>query len=190
VAEAPVPPPAQPEPPKPPPPPAKGTLIVPAAGDPRTTLTVDGGPARALDRDFRVELEPGQHTLVFELISGTYEDSQRVRVTLREKESKTVESPVLAPGQITVQPALGTPMGLVRLDGEDLGQAPLRAHLVRAGGHRLEIMPLRMDGQSGRPASTEVTIKPGMLTTVTFDLAEGAVRNVHERPAATPAAGG
>jgi hypothetical protein len=161
-----------------------------AAADPRTTLTIDGGPARALDREFRTELEPGTHDLFFELIVPGYEDSQRVRVTLREKETKSVDNPVAAPGQITVQPALGTPMGMVRLDGGDLGQAPVRARPVRAGAHKLEIVPMRLDGQSGRPASTEVTIRPGVLTTVTFDLAEGTVRNVHERPASAGAAGG
>jgi len=131
---------------------------------------VDDGPVRRLDRKQTLELEPGDHTLTFELERPDYSDRRETRVSLKPGQSRTVEVPLQRPGTLSVQQAISAPIGLVVVDGETWGPSPVRNRKLRPGAHKLEIAPVRAEAEGGARVALQVTIKPQAAVTVTFDL--------------------
>lgn len=164
TAEAkPAPPPPEPEPPKP------ATLTVARSWSGDMTVTIDGGAARRLDREQKVELKPGNHVLVFEILSQDYSDSAERQITVKAGEKRKIDVPLGRPGQLNVQAQISSPQGLVKVKGENWGQSPIRGRKLPPGTYRIEIVPLQDAGAP--PVSVEVEITSNVGTTVTFNLA-------------------
>jgi serine/threonine protein kinase len=172
-------PPAVVEPPKPQPP-KNGTLAFATGWDPRVTVSVAGGPPVRLERALRRELPPGDYDLVWSVDLGDYRDSAKSRASVVSGATVNLAVPLPAPGRLTVQAALGSPRGVVRVDGAELGPTPLRNRALKAGDHRLEILPA--GGATNAPVAESLTIRPGTQTLVTIDLARGVVTSLHEKP--------
>ncbi len=159
--------PAAPAPAKPEPPrfgrlqfaPAWSSSIVAQVGDQRIRL----------DQDRSVEVTPGSHEVVFSLETAEYKLSGRRRVTVAAGSSERVEVPIERPGKLTVQQHLGTRAGAVRVDGEMVGNAPVRGKWLGAGEHLVEIFPA--NAPSGDPpVRRNLTIRSNQETVLTFDL--------------------
>ncbi|MBP1643258.1 MAG: serine/threonine protein kinase with Chase2 sensor [Acidobacteria bacterium] len=167
--------------PPPPPPPKPGQLVVGPAWHPEIELRVAGRRLR-LDRQHRLELPAGAYTLTFSLETPSYAFRRESRVRLDEGEAERAAVPIERPGRLTVQPHLNTPGGIVRLDGQMAGPAPLRGRWLAPGEHRVEIFPV--SGMTATPVlSQAVTVRSEVETVLTFDLAGGQVTQVRERPA-------
>jgi serine/threonine protein kinase len=151
-----------------PPPPPKTTVTIAKAWSAEMTVAIDGGAARRLDTANTIELEPGNHVLSFSLVLPDYTDSDEVVVNLKPGQGRRVETPLRRPGRVTIQQAPGTPVGLIRINSESAGMSPVRKKLLRAGVHRLEIMPVRAD--SGRALNLEVSVQGDQDVVVTFNL--------------------
>jgi eukaryotic-like serine/threonine-protein kinase len=162
-AEAKPAPPPEPEPPKP------ATLTVARAWSADMTVTIDGGAARRLDREQKVELKPGNHVLAFEILSQDYSDRSERQIAVKAGEKRRIEAPLGRPGQLNVQAQISSPQGLIRVKGESWGQSPIRGRKLAPGTYRIEIVPLQ---EAGAPAvSVDVEITSDVGTTVTFNLA-------------------
>jgi serine/threonine-protein kinase len=167
--------------PPPPPPPKPAQLVVGPAWNPATVLRVAGRRLR-LDRQHRLELPAGAYTLSFSLETPSYAFRKESRVRLDEGETERAIVPIERPGQLTVQPHLNTPGGIVRIDGQTAGPAPLRGRWLAPGEHRVEIFPVA--GMTATPAvSRAVTVRSEFETVLTFDLGGAQETQVRERPA-------
>ena len=69
---------------------------------------------------------------------------------------------------LTVQASLGSPQGLLAVDGELLGSSPLRGKKIAPGSYRLDLYPL--EGSTAPMATTQLEIRATEETVVTFDL--------------------
>ena len=173
--------PAAAEEPAPPPPPPPAHLVVGPAWDPAIQVRVAGRRLR-LDRQQRIELPAGAYTLTFTLDSPVYTARAESRVRLAEGETERVAVPIARPGRLTVQPHLNTPAGVVRIDGQTAGPAPLRGRWLAPGEHLVEVFPAA--GADAAPAvARTVTVRSEMETVLTFDLGGALETQVRERPA-------
>jgi hypothetical protein len=154
-----------PEPPKP------ATLTIGRGWSEEITVTVDGGAARRLDREQRVELAPGSHVLAFEILSADYSDSLERQVTVKAGEKRRFEVPLLRPGQLNVQAQISSPQGMIKVKGESWGQSPIRFRKLRPGTYHVEILPLG----EGTAIGVDVDIASEVGTTVTFNLSRPEV---------------
>jgi serine/threonine-protein kinase len=183
---APPPPAPEPEPEAEPPapkPPERGTLVLAAAWDPRITVSVDGGPPRALDRRESLDVAPGDHVLSFELLSPQYSAMDERRVRVRPGQRVSVENPILQPGRLTVLAAIGSAQAIVRVDDESLGTTPKINHYLRPGPHRVELVALRPEAQAEPALVIPLETKSLTDATLTFDLAK-RTHQLNERPSA------
>jgi len=143
-------------------------------------LKVAGRRVR-LDREQRLELGPGSYALSFSLSTPDYSFSAERRVRLAAGETERVAIPIERPGRLTVQPHLNTPGGIVRLDGQVLGPAPIRGRWLAPGEHQVEVLPLA--GGVGTPAlARAVTLRSDVETVLTFDVLGGLETQIRERP--------
>jgi len=166
--------------PEPEPEPEPGRLLLSAGWDPEIRVRV-GGRTLRLDRDRRLELPPGNYTLTFSIDSGDYSDRAERRVRLGEGATERIPVPLERPGRLTIQPHLGTPPGVVRIDGKMAGPAPLRNRRLRPGEHRIEVFPNA--GVTAAPAvSLSVVVRSDVESVVTFDLDGRLETQQRERP--------
>jgi serine/threonine protein kinase len=93
---------------------------------------------------------------------------------------RRVRNPIRPPGHLTVQASLGSPQGLVSIDGEIIGSSPLRRYPLRPGPHSLIVLPL--EGPRAALASTSFQIRSEQETVVTFDLTGRHDLSVRARP--------
>ncbi len=184
---APVPLPAAPTPePTPIPEPDPGRVVVGPAWEPAMQVRV-GGKRLRLDREHRIELPPGSHSLVFSLETPAYSFTETRKVRLDAGATARVAVPIEKPGRLTVQPQLNSRTGTVRIDGKMAGNAPLRGRWLAPGEHFVEVFPA--SGVTAAPAlSRNVTIRSDIETVLTFDLDRGSDAQVRERPSAAPGA--
>jgi hypothetical protein len=114
-----------------------------------------------------VELEPGSYVLVFELFGADgYSDVKERRITVAAGETRRIEVPLERPGELSVQPHLHSPGGLLVANGEALGTTPVRRRKMRPGSYELTVTPA--DG--GQGVTQTVQIRSGAHTIVTVDL--------------------
>jgi serine/threonine-protein kinase len=175
---------AEPPPPVAPPKPAapeKGSLLVAAAWDRRITVSLDGGAPQGLDRPLKLQLAPGEYGLSWAVDLGDYRDTAKTRITVKAGATTAADVPLRPPGRLTVQAALSSPRGAVLLDGVEVGQTPMRNRAVKAGEHRLEVLPAGGAGTGAAIVET-LNIHPTTQTLVTVDLARGAITSLHEKP--------
>ncbi|MEM6795373.1 MAG: protein kinase [Acidobacteriota bacterium] len=148
----------------------EGTLVaVKPDWTERMTVRLDRGKARALDKDRAFKRPPGTYTLTFRFAQDAYEFEQAARVKLGEAAVRRVRPPFPEPAAITVQQAITTPRGQVFIDGKPYGNSTLRSALLSPGERQVEIRPLG----EGEPLSTSLTLAPGALVVLTFDLETG-----------------
>ncbi len=163
-------------------PPEKGTLSVTAAWSPDMTVTIDGGPARRLERSQTVQVSPGEHLLIFELVEPDYSDRMEMPITVKAGQTHRVDVPIPRPGRLTVQVVPGSPIGLVQLDGESLGPVPIRNRPIKPGRHRVVVAEMQpADPSNPRTQSLEVTVKSDFASLLTFQLAKGEAPQVIEQ---------
>jgi serine/threonine protein kinase len=161
-------------------PPKPGVLLVGPAWDPGMQVRVAGHSYR-LDRQRRVELAAGSYSVSFSVETSDYSFRAQKRVRLDAGESQRLSIPIDRPGQLTVQPHLGTPSGIVRIDGQVAGPAPLRGKWLQPGDHRVEVFPAT--GVTAEAAVTQtVTVRSQVETVVTFDVDGRQETQVRERP--------
>ena len=161
-------------------PPAPAHLQVGPAWNPALEMRVAGHSYR-LDRQRRVELAAGSYGVDFSITTPDFSFRSQRRVRLAAGETKRLPIPIEPPGQLTVQPHLGTPSGVVRVDGEMAGAAPLRRRWLQPGEHRVEVFPAT--GADAAPAvSRTVTVHSQVETVVTFDVDGKLETQVRERP--------
>ena len=156
------------------------TLTIAASWHPETTVSIDRGRPMELSRGRSLQLPPGDHRAVFSLSTPEYSSRQTVRLKLESGEQRTLRSPIQRPGQLTVQASLGSPQGLVAVDGNLVGSSPLRYKKLSPGAHRLELYPL--EGATAPLATTQLQIQPSEETVVTFDLTGQQELSVRNRP--------
>jgi serine/threonine-protein kinase len=159
----------------------KATVVLAAGWDPRMTVSIDGQVPQPLDRPLRGEITEGAHEFVFSLETPEFSASQKVRRTLEADQTHEIGIPIAAPGRLTVQAALSSPIGQVKVDGKDLGPSPVRSRLVLAGTHSVEILDPR-NPEPSKAISQTIEMRAGFATTVTFDLATGEL-TTREKPA-------
>jgi len=155
--------------PEPPPPVIEDATLTLAKGwHNGMTVAVNGGEPMRLSRAQSLELPPGDYSLDFTLVTSDYRAIDSVRVTLGSGEEKTIRSPIARPGELSVQASLGSPQGLVRINGTTLGSSPVRAHKLAPGRHRLRVYAIH---EPTLPlADTSVDIRSSRETVITFDL--------------------
>jgi serine/threonine-protein kinase len=160
----------EPEPEAPPPPPVieKATLYLGQGWHNSITAAIDSGQPIALTRTRSRQLEPGDHVVRYSLNTGEYESSQTVRVQLQAGEEKTLKNPIGRPGHLSVQASLGSPQGLVRVNGKPLGSSPVRGHLISPGRHQLQVFSVNDPDLALAEVTAE--IRSGRETVITFDL--------------------
>lgn len=151
------------------------------AWNPAMQVRVAGRRLR-LDRQHRLELSAGSYTLAFSLETPSYSLRAESRVRLDEGETERAAVAIERPGRLTVQPHLNTPGGVVRLDGQMAGPAPLRGRWLAPGNHLVEVFPV--SGVTAAPSvSRTVTVRSEVETVLTFDLGGAQETQVRERPA-------
>ena len=160
---------AEPEP-EPPPPPVieKATLTLARGWHEGITASINGGSPLGLSQTRSRELEPGEYTIRYSLATADYQTSRTVRAQLEPGEERTLQNPIGRPGHLSVQASLGSPQGLVAVDGRSVGSSPVRGLVLSPGKHQLQVfattdptLPL---------ADATVDIRSSRETVVTFDL--------------------
>jgi hypothetical protein len=159
----------------------QATLAVAASWHPEMTVAVDNGRPLTLVRGRSLPLEPGHHTVVFALNTSDYSARRTQRIELSSGEQRTVSSPILRPGLLTIQASLGSPQGLIAMDGDLLGSSPLRGKKIAPGHHRLDLYPL--EGSAAPVATSRLDIRASEETVVTFDLTGRQELSVRSRQA-------
>ena len=158
----------------------EATLTIATSWHPDTTAAIDNGRSMNLSKGRSLELQPGDHTVVFSLSTPDYSARRTVRLKLEPGEQKTLRSPIQRPGQLTVQASLGSPQGLVAVDGNLVGSSPIRGQKLSPGAHRLELYSL--EGATAPLATTTLDIRTSEETVVTFDLTGRQEISVRSRP--------
>jgi hypothetical protein len=164
-----------------PPPPEPAVLIVAPGWDTSMTVRV-GRKSWVLDRERRLELEPGSYKLRFAIQTPTYAHEEETTVRLDAGATRRVSPPLDRPGRLTVQPHLNTRQGFLRIDGAAAGPTPLRGRWMSPGPHRVEIAA---SGDPGTPALIDETVEiaSDRETLLTFDLDGKLERRVSTRSA-------
>jgi len=133
-----------------------------------------------LGRSRTLELEPGSHTVGFRLSTADYRDSRTVRVELEPDSERTLRVPLGRPGLLSVQASLGSPQGVVYLDGEVLGLSPIRSKKLPPGQHHLQVFAV--DHPTIALADQRIEIRSDREAVLTFDLTGQRQLAVRERP--------
>jgi len=156
------------EPAPPPPVEEKATLYLGRGWHKGITASINRGEAFPLSRNRSFELEPGDHVIRYSLVTADYNTSQAVRVRLASGEERRLDNPISRPGHLSVQASLGSPQGIVRVDGRPVGSSPLRGILLSPGRHQLQVASV--NDPSTPLADTAVDIRSQRETVITFDL--------------------
>ena len=155
--------------------------MVAASWHPETTVAIDNGRSMKLSKSRSLELQPGEHKAVFSLSTPDYSSKRTVRLKLESGEQHTLRSPIQRPGLLTVQASLGSPQGLVAVDGNLVGNSPIQGKKLSPGSHRLELYPL--EGATASLATAQLDIRTSQETVVTFDLTGRQELSVRSRAA-------
>ncbi len=158
----------------------RASLVIARGWDNRMTVAIDGGPAMTLARPQDLELEPGKHVLLFALRTPSYRTTKTMDVDLAAGEKVTVRSPIFPPGQLSAFPRIGSPQGIVHIDGEEVGATPIRGRILEAGTYRLKILPV--GDSTGPPIEASLSVQGGKETLITFDLTGEQEMQVRRRP--------
>ncbi|TNF70924.1 MAG: serine/threonine protein kinase [Acidobacteria bacterium] len=160
--------------------PSQATLVVSRSWHKAMTVSVDGGPALSLTTPRNLELEPGNHVLLFALRTPSYRSNETVDVSLEAGEKITVKSPIAPPGSLSVQASLGSPQGVVSINGKPVGATPFQGHLLKPGSYR---MTIRSVSDSSAPGiETTLNVQAAKETVVTFDMTGERELQVRRRP--------
>ena len=152
----------------PPPVVEKATLILDRGWHRAITVSVDGGEPENLRQAGSRQLEPGEHVVRYSLATADYSASQTLRIELDPGEERRLANPLGRPGNLSVQASLGSPQGLVRVNGRSLGPSPVRGLALAPGRHQLEVFSV--NDPSTPLASSTVDIRSTRETVITFDL--------------------
>ncbi|MEO8195182.1 MAG: serine/threonine-protein kinase [Thermoanaerobaculia bacterium] len=167
-------------PPPPPPTPAPAVLTVAAAWDSAMTLRL-GGKVWSLDRERRLELDPGSYKLKFAIDTPVYAHAAETTVRLKEGEKRQLVSPIERPGKLTVQPHINARQAYVRLDGAPAVPTPLRGRWLAPGPHIVEIVASQ-DPASPVLRRESVEIRSENESILTFDLDGRSPQRLAEKP--------
>ena len=147
---------------------AKATLNLAKGWHSAITASINGGEPTRLSRTATHELAPGDYTIRYSLVTGDYRTSKSVRANLAAGEERTINNPIGRPGRLSVQPSLGSPQGLVNIDGRPVGPSPVRDLLLAPGKYNLEVFA----ASDPTIALSDATVEIGSAreTVITFDL--------------------
>src|SRR5262249_1186114 len=145
------------------------TLALDTAWDPAMTITVDRGAARTLDHKQELQVPPGKHLLIFELLSDNASVRKESPLTVKPGERVHVDNPIARPAFVTVPEAISTPQGMTLVDGESWGPSPATHRPLQPGAHTIEIRATRPE-VSSRTFKQSITVESGGGLTVTFNL--------------------
>jgi hypothetical protein len=159
---------------------SQATLVVSQSWHKAMTVSVDGGPALSLTTPRNLELEPGNHVLMFALRTPSYRSNETVDVSLEAGDKITVKSPITPPGAISAQASLGSPQGVVSINGKPVGATPFQGHLLKPGSYRMTIRPVSDPSAPG--IETTLTVQAAKETVVTFDMTGQRDLQVRRRP--------
>ena len=129
--------------PTPPPPtkpvPEAGTLVV--TSNRESTIMINGKKRGSFPPRMELSLPAGTYALEWVSEEGSYRET----VTLEGGKVKLAHHsfPVLSYGRLTVRTPIGSPWGILYVDGEEIGPTPQNGIKLQAGTHRLEV---RRDG--------------------------------------------
>ncbi len=183
AAPIPIPIPVEPEPAPIPEPPKPGVLVIGPAWDRTMTVRVGGSQPYRLDRERRIELAAATVRLQFQLGNPNYQFEKELRVKLAAGATERVSIPIEKPGRLTVQPHLNTRPGSVRIDGQLVGNAPVRGRWVEPGEHFVEI--LSVGGGGVAPAlARSIMVKSDIETILSFDIDGKLEPTLREKPLA------
>jgi serine/threonine protein kinase len=160
--------------------PGQATLVVSQSWHKAMTVSVDGGSALSLTTPRNLELEPGSHVLMFALRTPSYRSTETVDVSLGAGEKVTVKSPIAPPGSLSAQASLGSPQGVVSINGKPVGATPFQGHLLKPGSYRMTIRPVSDPSAAG--IETTLTVQAAKETVVTFDITGQRDLQVRRRP--------
>jgi hypothetical protein len=158
----------------------QATLIVSQSWHKAMTVSVDGGPALSLTTPRNLEVEPGNHVLMFALRTPSYRSTETVDVSLEEGDKITIKSPIAPPGALSVQASLGSPQGVVSINGKPVGATPFQGHLLKPGSYRMTIRPVSDPSTAG--IEMTLTVQAAKETVVTFDMTGQRELQVRRRP--------
>jgi hypothetical protein len=160
--------------------PTLATLVVSQSWHKAMTVSVDGGPVMSLTTPRNLELEPGSHVLMFALRTPSYRSNETVDVSLEAGEKITVKSPIAPPGSLSAQASLGSPQGVVSINGKPVGATPFQGHLLKPGSYRMTIRPASDPSAPG--IETTLNVQAARETVVTFDMTGQRELQVRRRP--------
>ena len=157
----------EPEPPSPPIV-AKANLTLAKGWHNAITASINGGEPTRLSSTTTLELPAGEYTIRYSLALADYQTSRSIRANLAAGQKRTITNPILRPGRLSVQPSLGSPQGLVSIDGKPVGPRPVRDLLLAPGKHDLEVFAASEPTIALSGATVE--IDSARETVITFDL--------------------
>ena len=155
-----------------PPPPTDGTLVFPAAWNPRIQVVIgDGSNPIRLDRERRVQLPEGTYPLEFGLYDESYSDARAIDVTVRPGEEQRVRVPILPPAILRVQPRPTSPSdtGYIALGNRRLGPTGLqREYRVPPGRYTLQIFRDLADEEPAIRESIELSSRQRLVASFSY----------------------
>jgi serine/threonine protein kinase len=157
------------------------TLAFERVWSPGIQVSVDGAAPIALGRSRTVQLEPGSHSLTFSIDNKGFKASRTVRLEVEAGESRSITVPIRPPGQLTIQAHLGSPQGLVAVDGGRPLPTPVRGLRIAPGERQLTFYSRESPGAAR--ILTSVNVTSGQESIITFDLESGREPHLRERPA-------
>lgn len=160
--------------------PTRANLVIEQSWHQAMTVSLDGGPPLALSTAKNLEVEPGNHVLMFALRTPRYRSTDTVDVALEAGEKITVKSPISPPGALSVQASLGSPQGVVAINGSVIGDTPFQGRLLKPGTYRMTIRPA--GDPSAAAVETGLTVQSGRETVVTFDITGQRGLEIRRRP--------
>jgi hypothetical protein len=117
---------------------------------------------------------------MFALRTPSYRSTETVDVSLGAGEKVTVKSPIAPPGSLSAQASLGSPQGVVSINGKPVGATPFQGHLLKPGSYRMTIRPVSDPSAAG--IETTLTVQAAKETVVTFDITGQRELQVRRRP--------
>jgi len=161
-------------------PPEPASLSFDGVWSPGIQVSVNGAGPIALGRSRTIQLDPGSHSLTFSLQTPAFSNTRTVRLELEAGETRSLTVPIAPPGSLTVQAHLGTPQGMVVIDGGRPRPTPLRGFQLSPGRHQLGLFS--RDAPSAARISSRIDVRSGQEVVVTFDLESGREPHVREKP--------
>jgi class 3 adenylate cyclase len=145
-----------------PPPSGPGRLaiiVVPSELGSRTTVYLDGEPIGSAPVSPRSVQESVRHRIEIFAVGDYSQNRLSIyddEVILSPGQSRTVEARVTPFGDVSI---VSDPVGVVYIDGQEIGSTPLVSHLVTANRpHRLEVRPTGATAATHRAYVAEFTV--------------------------------